>query len=428
MPPRPKGSQNIKGWREHELLRDLALNEEGVESLAEKYEVQPQAIYDFRWRRKGDIAHVLADWANEFSDLHSVKKHNRVAELEYLKRTLYERLGELEADAVTATETMRRVDPEATAVRVPLREWRATVRDIARLEHQIAEEMGQLAQHIGGLLPEVPASQRLRLLGLTNNVKTKPGQAPVYGPQAGEPEPGPVDVAPLSRLPVVAELEQKLAFAEAYIAEQDSWQGKVIEGFQRQLAVDDQLRGEVAEQLAPDWYTEDPSLTGAERIEKFRQQLELDDRHRFDVAELIALDWYGEGRPMAFVDDPEAGKDAEPVDVFRAMPGPPPDVENEPVEPVEVIVDEAVDEPGELEVPAVAPEVERAARRLAEQVWGLGVVPHADLYSGVSAHWVDQYLAYAVGMNWLVSDAESQNVRRGEVDPRPVSVTRIPNF
>jgi hypothetical protein len=28
---RPIGSKNIAGWREHELLRDLALNEEGVE-------------------------------------------------------------------------------------------------------------------------------------------------------------------------------------------------------------------------------------------------------------------------------------------------------------------------------------------------------------------------------------------------------------
>jgi hypothetical protein len=73
----------------------LALNEEGIEALGEKYDVQPQSIYDFRLRNKGRIAAVLAEWTNEFSDLHSVKKHNQVAELEYLKATLFERLGEL---------------------------------------------------------------------------------------------------------------------------------------------------------------------------------------------------------------------------------------------------------------------------------------------------------------------------------------------
>ena len=81
---------------------------------------------------------------------------------------------------------MRKVDPDAAPVRVPLREWRATVRDIAKLNHQIAEQMGQLAQHIGGLLPETSDSFKLRFIGLTNNMRTKPGQAPVHGPQLAE--------------------------------------------------------------------------------------------------------------------------------------------------------------------------------------------------------------------------------------------------
>jgi hypothetical protein len=88
---------------------------------------------------------------------------------------------------------------------VPLREWRATVRDIAKLNHQIAEEMGQLAQHIGGLLPETSDSFKLRFMGLTNNMRTKPGQAPVHGPQlpealdrSGSMLPGPSDL--LARL------------------------------------------------------------------------------------------------------------------------------------------------------------------------------------------------------------------------------------
>lgn len=84
-----------------------------------------------------------------------------MAELEYLKATLQERLAELGEDAATATETMRRVDPEAAPVRVPLREWRCLVRDKATLDHQIAEEMGQLAQHVGGLLSESSDSYKI---------------------------------------------------------------------------------------------------------------------------------------------------------------------------------------------------------------------------------------------------------------------------
>ena len=94
---------DIRGWREHELLRDLALNEESIPALAEKFDVQPQTIYDFRWRNKHRINAVLAEWSNEFSDLHSVRKHQRVAELEYLKRELFARLAEMKEDAATAT-------------------------------------------------------------------------------------------------------------------------------------------------------------------------------------------------------------------------------------------------------------------------------------------------------------------------------------
>jgi hypothetical protein len=51
----------------------------------------------------------------------------------------------------------------------------------------------------------------------------------------------------------------------------------------------------------------------------------------------------------------------------------------------------------------------------------------ARLYPDLPPHRVDQYLAHAVTMNWLVVDAENRIVR-GEVDPRPITVTRIPNF
>jgi hypothetical protein len=63
---RVRSSENISGWREHGLLRDLALGEESPEVLAEKYGIPSvQTVYDFRWRNKHRIVAILDDWANE---------------------------------------------------------------------------------------------------------------------------------------------------------------------------------------------------------------------------------------------------------------------------------------------------------------------------------------------------------------------------
>jgi hypothetical protein len=65
-----------------------------------------------------------------------------VADLEHLADELQARMDELKADAETATETVRNVDPDATPVRVPMRKWRALTREKAKLLAQIAHEMG----------------------------------------------------------------------------------------------------------------------------------------------------------------------------------------------------------------------------------------------------------------------------------------------
>ena len=44
------------------------------EEFADKYGIELQSIYAFRWRNKHRIAVVLAEYSNEFSDLWSVKK------------------------------------------------------------------------------------------------------------------------------------------------------------------------------------------------------------------------------------------------------------------------------------------------------------------------------------------------------------------
>ena len=134
----------------HCILRELAVGE-SPEQLAAKYEVSVGTIYDIRWKNKHVLVEILAEWANEFSDLWAVKKHARVADLIADHDSLQERQDELLEDAATATEVMRRVDPDASPVRVPAREWRGLVRDKAKLKDQIAREMGQLPEHAGAL-------------------------------------------------------------------------------------------------------------------------------------------------------------------------------------------------------------------------------------------------------------------------------------
>lgn len=139
---RTAGSRSIKGWEEHELLRALALGEESPEELAEKYGRPVQTVYDFRWRNKHRIAVVLAEWSNQFSDLWSVKKHARIADLQADLDSLKARQQELLDDAAAQTELMQRVEPSAAPVRVDGPEWRAIIREKARLSAQIEKSMG----------------------------------------------------------------------------------------------------------------------------------------------------------------------------------------------------------------------------------------------------------------------------------------------
>jgi uncharacterized protein YfiM (DUF2279 family) len=138
------------------------------EALAEKYGIATQTCYDIRWRRKGEIAAILADWSNEFSDLWAAQKHARVADLVYLADQIQERMNELIEDAERATETLRSVDPTAGPVRVPLRDWRGLTRDKAKLLDQIMNEMGQNPQHLPAL-----AEHRREVLGLASGLPAK---------------------------------------------------------------------------------------------------------------------------------------------------------------------------------------------------------------------------------------------------------------
>lgn len=77
-------------------------------------------------------------------------------------------------------------------------------------------------------------------------------------------------------------------------------------------------------------------------------------------------------------------------------------------------------EPEPEALPPVAAEVEQAARKLAESIWYNGPLERTELPPSM-----DQALAHCVAMEWLA--APGQLVARGLIDPRPVTVTRIPN-
>ena len=104
--PRTKGASGIVGWQRHMLMRDIAAGVMNPDEIAEKYGIGSHAVYDIRHHRKAELQVILDDWSNEFSDLWSVQKHDRVARLEYLADELQARLDELKADAEAATETM----------------------------------------------------------------------------------------------------------------------------------------------------------------------------------------------------------------------------------------------------------------------------------------------------------------------------------
>ena len=437
-----KGSPAIKGWEEHQLLRDLALGDESPEALAEKYGRALQTVYDFRWKNKHRINAVLAEWSNEFSDLWAVKKHARVADLIADHDSLRERQDELIEDAERATEVMRRVDPDAAPVRVPAREWRALVRDKAKLNHQIAEEMGQLVQHAGALSEQQRGGTDVHGPHAFCQVKAhakflalRPDEQTVY---RGMPETAQalfLKLTPLQRdwfpldgsfseqfeyLQDCTETEfekrRRLARKQAHEEFWAQWEaehppGEYVELFRAGLATSGEFRAQVAAELGGEVPARDSMLSEPVRVQVVQvfagvdglcERLAFDDQLRGHIADLIALDWFGDvpvaGEPAPMpADEPETERD-EPVELVRM--GPPAQDTPEPVAvpapDVTVPGSNALD-PEEPELPPVAPVVEQAARELAIQVWGSIPLPRARL-----APAQDQALAHAVHMNCLV--------------------------
>jgi hypothetical protein len=71
------------------------------------------------------------------------------------------------------------------------------------------------------------------------------------------------------------------------------------------------------------------------------------------------------------------------------------------------------------EPPPVSEEVERAATALATKVWTSGARPRDQLFAGINPLMVDEYLAHAVSMHWVIIDGD--RIAPGKVSPVPMT-------
>lgn len=312
------GSQSIKGWQEHELLRDLALGEESPEALAIKYDRAIQTIYDFRWRNKHRINVVLAEWSNQFSDLWSVKKHARIADLQADLDSLKQRQQELLNDAAAATEVMRRVDPDAALVRVDGPEWRAIIREKARLSAQIEKSMGQEGRYRDRApkpLDRQPAAC----------VEPKPpSMHEQWEQEQREARDRKMDKWKADR---EAEWKRQHPNWEAEEAAEQAAFEAVFAALWERLGTDATFRQAAAERFGSGYWMEAEAMTDAHRVVTLERQILLDGQIRSEVTASLADDLMSGTNPTSEpvpVEDSATEEETEPVELYRlpALPEP----------------------------------------------------------------------------------------------------------
>jgi hypothetical protein len=71
----------------------------------------------------------------------------------------------------------------------------------------------------------------------------------------------------------------------------------------------------------------------------------------------------------------------------------------------------------------VPPDVERAAKGLAAQVWSYGSRTRAQLFAGIAPAVVEEFLSYAVAQQWVIADADL--VSPGRINPSLGDMTHL---
>jgi hypothetical protein len=213
-------------------------------------------------------------------DLWSVKKHARIADLQADLDSLKARQQELLDDAAAQTEVMRRVDPDAVPVRVDGPEWRAIIREKARLSAQIEKSMGQ----------EGRAGLRREPKPLTIQPAAYAEPAPLSMHEQWEQDQQDARTAEMEKWLAQREADYKrqhLNWQAEQAAEQEAFE-VVFDAIWQRLGTDDAFRQAAAERFGPGYWPEADAMTDAHRIETLERQILLDAETRSEVAASLA--------------------------------------------------------------------------------------------------------------------------------------------
>jgi hypothetical protein len=106
-------------------------------------------------RHKAEIQAVLAGWTDQFDHIWSTKLENRLRLLTCRLEEVEDQIAALFDHARRETETIRNIDPDASAVPVNGSEYRAYVKEQRALAREIADQTGQLPTRAGRLEVDV---------------------------------------------------------------------------------------------------------------------------------------------------------------------------------------------------------------------------------------------------------------------------------
>ena len=145
--PQHAGRGKLAGRVGRSLARDLALGELNQTALAEKYDVSPAAITQFKQRNAETIAAIAAHADDEYAGMWITRKVARLAELE----RIFDKAMTPTPKISPKGSTVSHYDPETGESHTIMEiDGRAAMQALK----QAAEELGQLATRVqlaGGL-------------------------------------------------------------------------------------------------------------------------------------------------------------------------------------------------------------------------------------------------------------------------------------
>ena len=234
---------------------------------------------------------------------------------------------------------MRRVDPDAVPVRVDGPEWRAIIREKARLSAQIEKSMGQEGR--AGLRREP------KPLTIQPAAYVEPARLSMH--EQWEQPAAYVEPARLSMHEQweqdqqdarTARMEKWLAQREAdYKRQHPNWQAEqaaeqeafevVFDAIWQRLGTDDAFRQAAAERFGPGYWSEADAMTDAHRVETLERQILLHAETRAEVASSLADAAMHQASTSVPVEASATEEETQPVELVRMPPLPEPKARQE---------------------------------------------------------------------------------------------------